>query len=61
MIVGVLALIVLVIFSIQNADAVKISFLGAPASALSAISVVGSSSGRHSGRLHSYASAMDDP
>ena len=29
MIVGVLALIVLVIFSIQNADAVKISFLGA--------------------------------
>ena len=35
----------------------QISFLGASASALSAISVVGSSSGRHSGRLRSYASA----
>jgi Arylsulfotransferase (ASST) len=35
----------------------QISFLGASASTLSAISVVGSSSGRHSGRLRSYASA----
>jgi Arylsulfotransferase (ASST) len=35
----------------------QISFLGAAASALSAVSVVGSSSGRHSGRLRSYASA----
>jgi hypothetical protein len=35
----------------------QISFLGAPASALSSISVVGSSSGPHSGRLHSYSSA----
>jgi hypothetical protein len=35
----------------------QISFLGAPANALSAISVVGSSSGRHSGRLRSYSSA----
>jgi len=35
----------------------QISFLGAAASALSAISVVGSSSGRHGGRLRSYASA----
>jgi hypothetical protein len=35
----------------------QISFLGASASALSAISVVGSSSGRHSGRLRSYVSA----
>jgi len=35
----------------------QISFLGASASALSAVSVVGSSSGRHSGRLRSYASA----
>jgi Arylsulfotransferase (ASST) len=35
----------------------QISFLGAAASTLSAVSVVGSSSGRHSGRLHSYASA----
>jgi Arylsulfotransferase (ASST) len=35
----------------------QISFLGAPAKALSSISVVGSSSGRHSGHLHSYASA----
>jgi hypothetical protein len=36
----------------------QISFLGAPASALSAISVVGSRSGRHSGSLRSYASAI---
>ncbi|MGA2320956.1 MAG: arylsulfotransferase family protein [Solirubrobacteraceae bacterium] len=35
----------------------QISFLGAPASALSGISVVGSSSGRHSGHLRSYSSA----
>jgi Arylsulfotransferase (ASST) len=35
----------------------QISFLGASASTLSAISVVGSASGRHSGRLRSYASA----
>jgi hypothetical protein len=35
----------------------QISFLGASASTLSAISVVGSSSGRHRGRLRSYASA----
>jgi hypothetical protein len=35
----------------------QISFLGAPAKALSSISVVGSSSGRHRGHLHSYASA----
>ncbi|HEX4483896.1 MAG TPA: arylsulfotransferase family protein [Solirubrobacteraceae bacterium] len=35
----------------------QISFLGASASALSAISVVGSRSGRHSGSLRSYASA----
>ena len=35
----------------------QISFLGASAKALSAISVVGSSSGRHSGRLRSYSSA----
>jgi hypothetical protein len=35
----------------------QISFLGASAKALSAISVVGSSSGRHSGRLRAYSSA----
>ena len=35
----------------------QISFLGASARALSAISVVGSVSGRHSGHLRSYASA----
>jgi Arylsulfotransferase (ASST) len=35
----------------------QISFLGASASSLSSISVVGSSSGRHSGRLRSYSSA----
>jgi hypothetical protein len=35
----------------------QISFLGASSGSLSSISVVGSSSGRHSGRLHSYASA----
>jgi hypothetical protein len=35
----------------------QISFLGASARALSAISVVGSRSGRHSGSLRSYASA----
>jgi hypothetical protein len=35
----------------------QISFLGASAKALSRISVLGSSSGRHSGHLHSYASA----
>jgi Arylsulfotransferase (ASST) len=35
----------------------QISFLGAAAKSLSSISVVGSSSGRHSGHLHSYASA----
>jgi len=34
----------------------QISFLGAAASALSSISVVGSSSGRHAGRLRSYSS-----
>jgi hypothetical protein len=36
----------------------QISFLGVSAKALSAISVVGSASGRHSGRLRSYASAV---
>jgi hypothetical protein len=36
----------------------QISFLGAPARSLSAISVVGSSSGRHSGQLRSYSSAI---
>ena len=35
----------------------QISFLGAPAGALSAVSVVGSRSGRHSGRLRAYSSA----
>ena len=35
----------------------QISFLGASASSLSSISVVGSSSGRHGGRLRSYSSA----
>lgn len=35
----------------------QISFLGAPASALGSISVVGSVSGRHGGRLRSYSSA----
>jgi Arylsulfotransferase (ASST) len=35
----------------------QISFLGAPASALSSISVVGSVSGPHSGHLRSYSSA----
>jgi Arylsulfotransferase (ASST) len=35
----------------------QISFLGASASALSSISVVGSASGRHHGRLRSYSSA----
>jgi hypothetical protein len=35
----------------------QISFLGAAASALSAISIVGSRSGRHSGSLRSYTSA----
>ena len=35
----------------------QISFLGASASSLSAISVVGSSSGHHRGRLRSYAAA----
>lgn len=35
----------------------QISFLGASAKALSSISVVGSASGRHSGRLRSYSSA----
>ncbi|HWX51964.1 MAG TPA: arylsulfotransferase family protein [Solirubrobacteraceae bacterium] len=34
----------------------QISFLGASAGSLSSISVKGSSSGRHAGRLHSYAS-----
>jgi len=36
----------------------QISFLGAAAKTLSGISVVGSSSGRHRGRLRSYASAI---
>jgi Arylsulfotransferase (ASST) len=35
----------------------QISFLGAPASQIVDVSVVGSKSGRHSGRLHPYASA----
>ncbi len=35
----------------------QISFLGASAGALSSISVVGSASGRHSGRLRAYSSA----
>jgi Arylsulfotransferase (ASST) len=35
----------------------QISFLGASAKALSSISVIGSSSGRHSGHLRSYSSA----
>jgi hypothetical protein len=35
----------------------QISFLGASAAALSAVTVVGSQSGRHSGRLRSYSSA----
>ncbi|HYM53752.1 MAG TPA: hypothetical protein VES97_00205, partial [Solirubrobacteraceae bacterium] len=35
----------------------QISFLGAPAGTLGSISVVGSSSGRHAGRLRSYSSA----
>jgi len=35
----------------------QISFLGAAASSLSSISVVGSRSGRHAGHLHSYSSA----
>jgi hypothetical protein len=35
----------------------QISFLGASASSLSSISVIGSSSGRHAGRLRSYSSA----
>ena len=35
----------------------QVSFLGAPAKMLSGISVVGSLSGRHSGRLRSYSSA----
>jgi hypothetical protein len=35
----------------------QISFLGAPASSLSAITVVGTRSGRHSGRLRSYSAA----
>ena len=35
----------------------QVSFLGAPASGLRSIRVVGSASGRHSGRLRSYASA----
>ncbi|MCW3057599.1 MAG: ArsR family transcriptional regulator [Solirubrobacterales bacterium] len=35
----------------------QISFLGAPATALSSISVVGSSSGHHAGRLRSYSSS----
>ena len=35
----------------------QISFLGAPAATLGSISVVGSISGRHRGRLRSYASA----
>ena len=35
----------------------QISFLGASAKALSSISVLGSASGRHSGRLRSYSSA----
>ena len=35
----------------------QISFLGASASSLSKISVVGSASGRHRGRLRSYASS----
>jgi len=38
----------------------QISFLGAPAGSLSAISVVGSSSGRHSGKLRSYFSAIGE-
>jgi Arylsulfotransferase (ASST) len=37
--------------------ATQISFLGAPASSLSAITVVGSRSGHHGGKLRSYASA----
>jgi len=36
----------------------EISFLGASAGSLSAISVVGSASGHHSGRLRSYSSAL---
>ena len=32
----------------------QISFLGAPAKSLGSISVIGSSSGRHAGRLRSY-------
>jgi hypothetical protein len=35
----------------------QISFLGVPASEITDVSVVGSSSGRHAGRLESYASA----
>src|SRR5258705_9052023 len=36
----------------------QISFLGAPAGALHSISVAGSASGRHSGRLAAYSSAV---
>jgi hypothetical protein len=43
--------------SVDALPGTQISFLGARASALSAIRVVGSMSGRHSGRLRSYASA----
>lgn len=35
----------------------QISFLGAPPSQLHGVSVVGSATGRHSGKLHAYASA----
>ena len=38
----------------------QISFLGAAPGSLSAISVVGSSSGRHSGKLRSYVSAIGE-
>ena len=44
--------------SVAALPGTQISFLGAPASALGAIRVVGSISGRHSGRLRSYASAI---
>jgi hypothetical protein len=43
--------------SVDALPRTQISFLGAPASALHAIRVVGSASGRHAGRLRSYVSA----
>ena len=43
--------------SIAAMPGTQISFLGASASSLSSISVLGSSTGRHRGRLRSYASA----